>query len=307
VSFAGLRARLGPWLEPDSSSFDLAVVLSFLMFVFYADDPGFPFMVWGPLSAAVLMAGLVWPRLRRSPYLWAYLTIAMLWARLPVLTVMDNHHYLIAYWFIAVTACLVADPDEPAPGIARNARLLVGLAMAFAVVAKLRSGEFANGDFFEFLLLAGQRFEAFSELVLRIPAETLAANREAVAALVTPGASAEPLTRVTLEGPPRAGVAALLLSLWTLAIETACAIAFLWPGRAPALRVARNASLLLFCVTTYAVATVGAFAWILVILGVAQCEKEDRMARFAYSATFLLVLVYAMPWGDWLRRIGEAG
>jgi hypothetical protein len=56
VSFADLRARLGPWLEPGSSSFDLAAVLTFLMFVFYAGDPGFPFMVWAPLSAAVLMA-----------------------------------------------------------------------------------------------------------------------------------------------------------------------------------------------------------------------------------------------------------
>jgi hypothetical protein len=174
-------------------------------------------------------------------------------------------------------------------------------------LATLRSGVFANGDLFLFVVVAGQRFDAFSELVLRVPAETLAANREALAALVTPGASAELPTEVTLEGPARVGAVALVLSLWTLAIEACAAVAFLWPGNAPGLRVARNASLLVFCLTTYAIATVGAFAWILVILGVAQCEKEERITRTAYSAAFLMVLVYSMPWGDWLRRIGEAG
>jgi len=304
MSLADLRERAALLLDAPSSSFDLAALLTFLMFVFSAQDPGFPFMVWAPVSVAVLMAGIIWPRLRRSPYVWMYLTIAMIWARLPELTVMDNHHYLIAYWFVAVTTCLVAEPDDPGPRVARNARLLVGLAMGFAVIAKLRSGEFANGGFFEFLLLAGERFEAFSELVLRVPAAELAANREAVARLLTPGAGASLVTEVTLAGPARVGVAALLLSAWTLLIEGAIAVAFLWPGDAPRVRHARNAALLVFCVTTYAIATVGAFAWILVILGVAQCDPRDRLARFGYCVVFLVVLLYGMPWGDWLRGIG---
>jgi hypothetical protein len=304
MSGSSLRARLSPLLETESSSLDLAQLLTFVMFIYYAGEPGFPFMVWAPVSVAVLMAGLIWPGFRRSRLLWLYLTFAMIWARLPELTVMDNHHYLIVYWSIAVTTCLLAERDRPDALVARNARLLVGLAMGFAVVAKLRSGEFANGEFFEFLLLAGERFEAFSELVLRVPAADLAANQRAVATLLTPGTTAELVTQVTLKGPSWVGAAALLLSHWTLAIESVCAVAFLWRGNAPFVRALRNATLLTFAFTTYAIATVGGFAWILIILGIAQCEREDRLARFAYSAAFLMVLIYAMPWGGLLRAAG---
>ena len=109
--------------------------------------------------------------------------------------------------------------------------------------------------------------------------------------------------QATLVGPARVGGVAVVLSVWTLLIEAAIAVAFLWPGRSEAVRWARNGTLVAFCLTTYAIATVGAFAWILIIMGVAQCEKEDRLARFAYGALFLLVLVYGMPWGPWLRQL----
>lgn len=306
MMFADLRRRIDLWCEPESSHFDLAMVLTLLMFLFYAREPGFPFMVWAPLSVAVIVAALIWPRVRASPYVWLFLTIAMVWARLPQLTVMDNHHYLIAYWFVAVTACLVSGPEDAERRIARSARLLIGLAMGFAVVAKLLSGEFADGDFFEFLLLAGKRFDAFAEIVLRVPAADLVANREAIAALVTPGATANWAPEVTLVGPEHVKIVAVLLAGWTLAIEGAAAIAFLSPVNTPRWRAARNGSLIVFCLTTYAIATVGAFAWILIILGIAQCEKEDRLVRFAYSGAFVMVLVFGLPWGDLLRSIGLA-
>lgn len=304
MSWKDLRTRAEPLLGADSSSLDLAQLLTFVMFIYYAGEPGFPFMVWAPASVAALMAGLIWPTLRRSRLLWLYLTFAMVWARLPELTVMDNHHYLIAYWSIAVTTCLFVDRENPNPLVARNARLLIGLAMGFAVIAKLRSGEFANGEFFEFLLLTGGRFEAFSELLLRVPAADLLANRQAVASMLTPGTTAELVTEVTLKGPTWVGPAALLLSLWTLAIEGLCAVAFLWRSNGPLVRAVRNASLLIFAFTTYAIATVGGFAWILIILGVAQCEEDDRWARLGYSVAFLMVLVYSMPWGGLLRAFG---
>ena len=301
---AALWQRLEPRVRVPGRPLDLAVLLTFVMFLFYSSDPAFPFMAFGPLSAAVLVAGLVWPQLRRSRALWLYLAVVVVWARIPVLLVMDNHHFLIAYWCIAMAACLLAEPRAPDALVARNARLLVGLAMGFAVFAKLRSGEFANGSFFEFLLLAGDRFAAFSELVLRVPAAELAANRQAVASLLTPGVSADLVTEVALRGPERVHAVALAMALWTLAIESVAAVAFLWPGRDARVRAARHGALLVFAVTTYSIATVGAFAWILLILGLAQCEEDERLPRFGYGAAFLLVLVYTLPWGDALRALG---
>ena len=299
------RARWMRLLPADASSFDLAVLLSLLMLVFSARDPDFPFMAVAPVSVAVLMAAVIWPALRRSRILWVYVAVAVVWARLPWLLVMDNHHYLIAYWCIAVASCLVAAPTRPEPLVARNARLLLGLAMAFAVTQKLLSGEFADGTFFEFLLLSGDRFAAFSELVLRVPASDLAANQHAVARLLTPGATRELVTEVAFVGPAWVHAVAVGMSAWTLFIEGLAGALFLWPesrwpGDRRHLRQARNLALLCFAVTTYAIATVAGFAWILLILGVAQCEREERLARFAYCAAFLLVLVYTLPWGAWL-------
>ncbi len=103
--------------------------------------------------------------------------------------------------------------------------------------------------------------------------------------------------------PASLRLAAHLLTGWTAALETALAVAFLWPvGRGPS--PARHALLLLFCVTTYAVATVEGFGWLLLAMGAAQCEAPRL--RAAYLAAFLLVLVYSeVPWlGGVVRLTG---
>jgi hypothetical protein len=52
-----------------------------------------------------------------------------------------------------------------------------------------------------------------------------------------------------------------------------------------------------FCVLTYALAPVAGFGWLLLALGLAQCDPQERGLRTAYVATFFLVLVYAgVPW-----------
>jgi len=54
---------------------------------------------------------------------------------------------------------------------------------------------------------------------------------------------------------------------------------------------------MLFCATTYSVATVEGFAWLLLAMSVAQCEPERRRTRALYVVTFALVLFYReVPW-----------
>ena len=82
----------------------------------------------------------------------------------------------------------------------------------------------------------------------------------------------------------------------TGAIEAAVDLAFLWPlGRGPSR--ARDALLLGFAATTYAVATVEGFAWLLLAMGTAQCEPDRHRTRLAYLGVYALVLVYReLPW-----------
>jgi hypothetical protein len=55
----------------------------------------------------------------------------------------------------------------------------------------------------------------------------------------------------------------------------------------------RHATLLTFCVVTYAFAPVAGFGWLLLVMGVAQTEPRQAWLRRSYVAGFLLVLFYA--------------
>jgi len=60
--------------------------------------------------------------------------------------------------------------------------------------------------------------------------------------------------------------------------------------------------LLTFCVTTYALAPVAGFGWLIATLGLAQCAVNQRVLRGSYLAVFVLILIYSeMPWTAVLR------
>ncbi len=84
----------------------------------------------------------------------------------------------------------------------------------------------------------------------------------------------------------------------TLALEAALALVFLWPvDRGPSR--ARDGLLMAFCATTYAVATVEGFGWLLVSMGIAQTAPGQRRTRLLYLATFVLIFVYReIPWAE---------
>ena len=77
---------------------------------------------------------------------------------------------------------------------------------------------------------------------------------------------------------------------------------------ARALDLARHGLLLTFCFTTYALAPVAGFGWLLATMGLAQCRPGQSVLRGAYVAVFILILMYSeIPWtgilADW--RCGE--
>ena len=88
-------------------------------------------------------------------------------------------------------------------------------------------------------------------------------------------------------------------TFWTLGSEALLAAAFLWPG-AGGLARWRDGALLLFCASTYAVATIEGFGWLLIAMGVAQCDPGRRRWRTLYLTLFALILVYReIPW-EWI-------
>jgi hypothetical protein len=251
-----------------------------------------------PLLLGLAAGALLVPRLCAEPRLW-WLLAALAATRVVVdWPLADNHAYLLAYWLFAIALALGG--RDPARTLSTSARLLVGLAFAFASLWKLGlSADYLDGRFFRVALLADPRFEDLARLVGGLDPERLAELRGFVrqhvdgAALAGTGAPPE---------PPRLVLLAQVLTRWTAFIEAAVAVVFLSPWPRWTARV-RDPVLLLFCGTTYAVATVEGFAWLLLAMGVAQCE--GRRTGAAYLGVFALVLLYReVPWLGLLLRWG---
>ena len=91
-----------------------------------------------------------------------------------------------------------------------------------------------------------------------------------------------------------------------LGLEALIALLCLIPGEGT-IQAARHAALLVFCVTTYALAPVAGFGWLIATMGLAQGRPEQRLLRRFYVAAFLLILLYSeIPWtgvlADWMGR-----
>lgn len=234
------------------------------------------------LTLALVMPGILLYPLARSPAYWLAISCVALIGLFPVESA-DNHIFLMFYWCLAIGVALCF--REARDVLAMNARLLVGLCFAFAVLWKIMAPEFLPGAFFQFTFAADNRFFQISQLFLGFTAESTAENVRNVAVLTHPTHRAASLP---LQIPASAASAAQLLAWWTVVLEGAIAVTFLAPTSTRASRW-RDIPLLVFMVTTYPVATVGAFAALLAAMGFVQSDRGNWRFRLAYLLLYLLV------------------
>jgi hypothetical protein len=243
--------------------------------------------------------GLLFPKLLHRATLWGALTL--LTASRVVLDwpLSDNHAYLLSYWCLAVT--LSCCDKEQNRVLALNGRCLIALVFGFATLWKLLlAPDFVDGTFFRVTLLVDPRFEGFTRLagglsIEQIDTARAALDRHSDGGALEAVAAATP--SVWLER------LAFAITAWTLAIEFAITVAFCWwQDRGPS--KLRDALLILFCVSTYAIATVEGFGWLLITMAVAQCEADRTRTQVAYLATFALILFYReVSWLTWLADL----
>lgn len=273
----------GTWreiVEMDRADLALRLLLVALLF----QPIGNPWL--RPPAMALAALGLLSSSALASAWLWAALTALATLRLVLVWPISDNHAFLLAYWCLAaLLATLAGRRDEI---LAWNARALIVGAFVFATLWKaVLAPDFVDGRFFAVSLVDDPRFESFTQLATGIDEDTLYTLRD--------------LTREHVDGvfvpwdelpelPPRLMRLAHAMTVATLAIEGAIAIGFLLPlGWAVA--CVRHALLLLFCATTYALAPVPGFGWLLLSMGVAQLEPERRATRALHLAVFVLVLL----------------
>jgi hypothetical protein len=253
-----------------------------------------PFEIWwvAPFVLAAACLSLIARGIRRAPITWLVLAglatarIAFVWP------LSDNHIYLLAYWCLAIGLALAG--PTPAATLAASSRWLLGAAFAMAVVWKaLLSPDYIDGRFFRVTLLTDDRFADASLLVGGLTPDQMAQNRKFLEPLPE---GAELLNPPAFVEPTRLRLFAAVATWGGLALETLIALLCLSPANRVT-EVARHVALVLFCVTTYALAPVAGFGWLIATMGLAQCRPSQRTLRVAYITVFLLILLYSdIPW-----------
>jgi hypothetical protein len=255
-----------------------------------------PFEVWwlAPFTLAAAVLCLVVDRVRCAPLTWMLLA-ALASARVVVLwPLADNHHYLLAYWCLAIALALGG--PAPAAILATSGRWLLAAAFAFAVLWKgLLSPDYTDGRFFRVTVLTDVRFTDASMIFGGLKAEQMERNRSFLEPLPD---GAELLHPPPFLEPPRLKLFASTATWGGLVLEALIAVLCAMPGGGR-IRLATHVALLAFCVTTYALAPVAGFGWLIATMGLAQCDPHQRILRGAYVGVFVLILLYSeMPWAS---------
>jgi len=254
-----------------------------------------------PVFLGVAAIGVALPHQIRQLPLWIILSTLTALRVIFNWPMADNHAYLLCYWCLAVVLALLS--HDPRACLAFNGRFLIGLAFALATLWKVAlSPDYLDVRFFRVTMLTDVRFEGFAQLAGGLTRDQL----ESLRGFVTQHVDGQFLEALdTPLEPVRFLWLARFMTWWTVLLEGTAAVAFLWPmDRGPS--KLRDILLLTFCVTTYAIAPVEGFGWLLIALGVSQCEPTRRKTQLFYLVVFALILFYReVPWTEWLLRLSR--
>lgn len=289
-----LRAALGDLARRDV--LDLVPRLTVLLVILF----GGGFWDLPMLARVLLIAALLYRPLHRSALFWlATAVFLVLFYRHHWFSI-DNHKFLFVYWCLALAVVFaVGGGEERQRGVlARNAKLLIGLCMAFATLWKIISPDYLDGTFFRHALLSDSRFTSVTTSLGGLEPAADYHNRAMTRALREGAGGASHVEEVVLADTPEIRLMADLLTWWTIGIEGLLALAFLLPGRWGPSLAWRHGLLLFFAVTTYAIATVIGFGWLLVVMALGHLGERHPRLRLAYLAVLMLLLTYSGAWID---------
>lgn len=231
---------------------------------------------------------LLHTRLTWNPTLWVLLTSVLVYGLMGNLYVVDNHKVLLCYWCIGISLWLRLPDME---SLRLLARIMIVLVFLLAVVWKALSGDFLDGSFATFTLLHDERFQPLARFVLGVTQDQLRADRDVIARVLQGGEDAGQIA-------VPAGVKALSIGFtwFTMVIETLVFVLFGLGRRLGRLAALRHAPLLVFMWTTYAIANVIGFGWLLATMGFAQCLPDERKSQLAFLLTPLALITFQLPW-----------
>jgi len=274
-----------------NGKFDLYAAMTLLLLLLYSPDS---WNVRIPITIFSILAFIFRP-LRSNPKFWFIVAITIFIANFQQWFQIDNHKYLLGYWCLALFCAL--QTDHPERSIAVTGRLLIGLSFLFAVFWKIISSDYLSNSFFHYSLLIDERFSGLAQGLGGLTDRMNIINHAALDALLNYDSKLEVVQLLSTPGVIKL---AGLLTWWTLVIEVLTAISFL-SSEGKFISNWRDLFLNLFILSTYSVAPVIGFGWILAVMGIAQCTERFRYMRLFYIFSFITLQVYRLPWSTILR------
>lgn len=265
---------------------DTCAIMTLLLLLLYPSDSWY---VRVP-TAVLCVAAFIFSSLRNNAVFWFIVASMIMAGNYQTWFLIDNHKYLLGYWCFALFGALKA--SDARRNLASSARWLIALSFLFAFVWKLISSDYLDGSFFHYTLLIDERFVIVSTSLGGITGEMYELNHAAYNALTNYDSR---LAAVPMTYPPGISRLAVIFTWWTLLIEMLIAAVFLWPEGGLLARW-RDYLLILFILSTYALAPVLGFGWTLIIMGLAQCSDRSRLLPHLYLFAFIILQAYSFPW-----------
>jgi len=264
-------------------SLDIALIMTLILVFTYSEDV---LGIRRPLQF-ITATGLIFYRfLGKSPYYWALVTVILTIGHSYLWFSIDNHKYLMNYWCFAISIALFFKDSKPV--LKLNARLLIGLCFLFATFWKITNPGYVDGSFFEYLLVGGDdRFDNFSKFVTGISDSTLSTNKELINLLATVSSDS-----LELVSGRRVKIIAQIMTWWTVIIEGLIAVYFLF-GKYLSTYKFKDYILAIFIVSTYPIATVIGFGWLISAMGAAQVNNRDTYIKVLYLFMFIFLAIFS--------------
>lgn len=250
-----------------------------------------------PLILTVCFIGLIVPNLWRSHILWFSLALLTALRFIMDWPLSDNHAYLLSYWCLALGLSFWLKNQHL---LIANARYLIGMVFLLAALQKWTSPDYINDVFFLTTFLLDERFEDFVVLFTSVSFEQIDMARDYFEGDYRKYPAAETFPFVI---PDSLRWLATASTYWNLFEQTLIAIAFLVPVNSFFGRL-RDAALLAFCFSIYLIVPVVSFGWLLLAMGITQCDRESSSMRLWYLFAFIVLIFYdQVPWAHLINQI----
>jgi hypothetical protein len=292
-----LAARLAQVLSAVQSPDTVPSLTLFLAVVF-----GFPTWLFQLAIQLALLCVLLFPKAVRSPVLWGLVAGVATYTLLQEQDFADNHKFLLCYWLGVMFVAHIPNDAEFSDRIIRfSARFFLIFIFLGAVTQKLLSPTYLSGTMFGMKLLVDSRFQAFAHLV---GIDQALGDESLRRLLLLQNPYVQVIdNHVKLTSSDYVHFVAQLVTAYDFYVQVAIGILLLFGRRIT--DIAAHVLLLFFIVTTYIPAPVFGFGLTLAILGFALAKDRFRFVSGAYLLSVVAVLVYQVPWRDWVLNWGK--